>query len=151
MKLYALVGVAFLLGACDTATKDVDLEKEFADRCASYGLQPDTADFNACVDNERQKRLGPPPGGALHLVFFLARRVETPPLVLDLVVVLVRVVDLARQAEGRGGEPTDGRLDLIGGNDLVALRSDQVDLRVQHFLLCIEDVQNGAEADLLLL
>jgi len=66
MKLYALVGVALLLAACDTATKDVDLEKEFADRCASYGLQPDTADFNACIDNERQKRLVQRSAGRLY-------------------------------------------------------------------------------------
>ena len=66
MRPLALIAVAVLLSACETATKEVDLEKEFADRCTSYGLQPDTPEFSACLDNERQKRLVQRSAGRLY-------------------------------------------------------------------------------------
>jgi hypothetical protein len=66
MRPLAFVAVALLLSACETATKEVDLEKEFVDRCTAYGLQPDTPDFAACLDNERQKRLVQRSAGRLY-------------------------------------------------------------------------------------
>jgi len=52
-----LIGAMLLLAACETATKEVDLEQEFADRCASRGLVSGTPEFKQCVEDERQIRL----------------------------------------------------------------------------------------------
>ena len=58
MRPFALLmGALLLLSACETATKEVDLEQEFADRCASRGYVSGTPEFNQCVDDERQVRL----------------------------------------------------------------------------------------------
>jgi hypothetical protein len=57
MRYFPLVVAALLLAACDTATKEVDLQKEFADRCTARGYHADTPEYNACVEDERQQRL----------------------------------------------------------------------------------------------
>ena len=66
MRYWPLLASMLVLAACQTATKEVDLEKEFADRCASYGLKPDTPEYAACLDNERQKRLVQRSAGRLY-------------------------------------------------------------------------------------
>jgi hypothetical protein len=67
MRQFALlIGAVFLLSACETATKEVDLEQEFADRCASDGLVSGTPEFNNCVEHERQIRLVRRPAGAVY-------------------------------------------------------------------------------------
>jgi hypothetical protein len=58
MRQFALlIGAALLLSACETATKEVDLEQEFADRCGSRSYVSGTPEFNKCVEDERQIRL----------------------------------------------------------------------------------------------
>jgi len=58
MRQFALlIGAVLLLSACETATKEVDLEQEFADRCGSRGYVSGTPEFNKCVEDERQIRL----------------------------------------------------------------------------------------------
>ena len=67
MRQFALlIGAVLLLSACETATKEVDLEQEFADRCASRGLVSGTPEFNKCVDDERQIRLVRRSAGAVY-------------------------------------------------------------------------------------
>jgi len=66
MKLLSLVAAILLLAACSSSTTELDPEKEFADRCTGFGLQPDTPDYNACIDNERQKRLVQRSAGRLY-------------------------------------------------------------------------------------
>lgn len=56
-KLALLAGMVVLLAGCKTATEEVDLELEFAERCASQGYASGTPEFEACVENERQIRL----------------------------------------------------------------------------------------------
>ena len=56
MRQFALlIGAVLLLSACETATKEVDLEQEFAERCGSRGYVSGTPEFKKCVD-ERQIR-----------------------------------------------------------------------------------------------
>jgi hypothetical protein len=58
MRRFAVViGAVLVLGGCETATEEVDLELEFAERCAARGYASGTPEFNACVENERQVRL----------------------------------------------------------------------------------------------
>ena len=58
MRQFALlIGAVLLLSACATATKEVDLEQEFADRCGSRRYVSGTPEFNKCVEDERQIRL----------------------------------------------------------------------------------------------
>jgi hypothetical protein len=58
MKPLAIaVAAALLLAACETATKEVDLEQQFAQRCTARGYQPGTPEYSACLDDERQTRL----------------------------------------------------------------------------------------------
>jgi len=52
-----LIAAVLLLAACETATKEIDLEQEFAERCASRGFVSGTPEFKKCVDDERQIRL----------------------------------------------------------------------------------------------
>jgi hypothetical protein len=59
-----LIGACLLLAACETATKEVDLKQEFADRCASRGLG--TPEFKKCVEDERQIRLVKRSAGAVY-------------------------------------------------------------------------------------
>ena len=67
MRQFALlIGAVLLLSACETATKEVDLEQEFADRCASDGLVSGTSEFNNCVEHERQIRLVRRSAGAVY-------------------------------------------------------------------------------------
>jgi hypothetical protein len=58
MKRFALlIGAVLVLAGCETATKEVDLELEFAERCAARGYASGTPEFNECVEDERQVRL----------------------------------------------------------------------------------------------
>jgi|APDOM4702015118_1054815.scaffolds.fasta_scaffold1215714_1 hypothetical protein len=58
MKHFAwLIGAVILLGGCETATKEVDLELEYAERCAERGFASGTPEFDACVEDERKYRL----------------------------------------------------------------------------------------------
>ncbi len=58
MRQFALlIGGVLVLAACETATEEVDLELEFAERCAAQGYASGTPEFTACVENERQVRL----------------------------------------------------------------------------------------------
>ncbi len=67
MRQFALLfGAVLLLSACETATKEVDLEQEFADRRASDGLVSGTPEFNNCVEHERQIRLVRRSAGAVY-------------------------------------------------------------------------------------
>jgi hypothetical protein len=67
MRLFALfVGAVLMLGACKTATEEVDLEQEFADRCASRGYVSGTPEFKKCVEDERQIRLVRRSAGAVY-------------------------------------------------------------------------------------
>jgi hypothetical protein len=52
-----LVGAVLLLAGCETATKEVDLELEYAEHCAERGYASGTPEFDACVEEERQIRL----------------------------------------------------------------------------------------------
>ena len=52
-----LIGAVLILAGCETATKEVDLELEFAERCAARGYASGTPEFNQCVEDERQVRL----------------------------------------------------------------------------------------------
>jgi hypothetical protein len=61
-----LIGALLLLAACETATKEVDLEQEFADRCASRGYVSGTPEFKECVEDERQIRLVRRSAGAVY-------------------------------------------------------------------------------------
>lgn len=61
-----LFGALLLLAACETATKEVDLEQEFADRCGSRGLVSGTPEFKKCVEDERQIRLVKRSAGAVY-------------------------------------------------------------------------------------
>ncbi len=61
-----LIGAVLLLAGCWTATKEVDLEQEFADRCASRGYVSDTSQFKQCVEDERQVRLVKRSAGAVY-------------------------------------------------------------------------------------
>jgi len=61
-----LIGALLLLAACETATKEVDLEEEFADRCASRGYVSGSPEFKKCVDDERQIRLVKRSAGAVY-------------------------------------------------------------------------------------
>jgi hypothetical protein len=56
-RLALLIGAVLILAGCETATEEVDLELEFAERCAAQGYASGTPEFNACVENERQIRL----------------------------------------------------------------------------------------------
>ncbi len=52
------IGLAFLAAGCiGNPEQPIDFEKEYADRCLSEGYQPDTPDYNACIDSERQRKL----------------------------------------------------------------------------------------------
>jgi hypothetical protein len=67
MRQFALlVGALLLLAACETATKEVDLEQEFADRCGSQGFVSGTPEFKKCVEDERQIRLVRRSAGAVY-------------------------------------------------------------------------------------
>ena len=67
MRAFALlIGALLLLGACATATQEVDLEQEFAERCASRGYVSGTPEFKKCVDDERQIRLVKRSAGAVY-------------------------------------------------------------------------------------
>ena len=67
MRPFALLtGALLLLSACNTATKEVDLEQEFAERCASRGYVSGTPEFKKCVDDERQIRLVKRSAGAVY-------------------------------------------------------------------------------------
>ena len=58
MRQFALlIGAVLALAGCETATKEVDLELEFAERCAARGYASGTPEFNQCVEDERQVRL----------------------------------------------------------------------------------------------
>jgi hypothetical protein len=58
MRQFALlIGAVLVLAGCETATKEVDLELEFAERCAARGYASGTPEFNQCVEDERQVRL----------------------------------------------------------------------------------------------
>jgi hypothetical protein len=58
MRQFALlIGAVLVLAGCETATKEVDLELEFAERCAARGYASGTPEFNECVEDERQVRL----------------------------------------------------------------------------------------------
>jgi putative hemolysin len=61
-----LIGAALLLAACQTATEEVDLEQEFADRCASRGFVSGTPEFKECVEDGRQIRLVRRSAGAVY-------------------------------------------------------------------------------------
>ncbi len=61
-----LIGAVLLLAACQTATEEVDLEQEFADRCASRGFVSGTPEFKECVEDERQIRLVRRSAGAVY-------------------------------------------------------------------------------------
>jgi hypothetical protein len=61
-----LIGALLLLAACETATKEVDLEQEFADRCASHGYVSGSPEFKKCVEDERQVRLVKRSAGAVY-------------------------------------------------------------------------------------
>lgn len=67
MRQFALlIGAVLLLAAGDTATKEVDLEQEFADRCGSRGYVSGTTEFKKCVEDERQIRLVKRSAGAVY-------------------------------------------------------------------------------------
>ena len=67
MRQFALlIGAVLLLSACETATKEVDLEQEFADPRASRGLVSGTPELNNCVEHERQIRLVRRSAGAVY-------------------------------------------------------------------------------------
>jgi hypothetical protein len=56
-----LIGALLLLAACQTATKEIDLEQEFADRCGSRGyVSRDTG-----IQEMRRGRTADPPRQAL--------------------------------------------------------------------------------------
>ncbi|MGH6929456.1 MAG: hypothetical protein ACREEV_14145 [Dongiaceae bacterium] len=58
MRQFALlIGAVLVLAGCETATEEVDLELEFAERCAARGYASGTPEFNECVEDERQVRL----------------------------------------------------------------------------------------------
>jgi len=46
--------------------QEVDLEEEFADRCASRGYVSGSPEFKKCVDDERQIRLVKRSAGAVY-------------------------------------------------------------------------------------
>jgi hypothetical protein len=50
-----IAGFCALLAGC--ANESVDLEAEFAERCAAVGYAQGTPEFAACVDLETQSRL----------------------------------------------------------------------------------------------
>jgi len=67
MRPFALlIGALLVLSACETATKEVDLEQEFAERCGSRGFVSGTPEFKKCVDDERQIRLVKRSAGAVY-------------------------------------------------------------------------------------
>jgi hypothetical protein len=67
MRQFALLaGAVLLLAGCETATKEVDLEQEFADRCASRGHVSGSPEFKKCVEDERQIRLVRRSAGAVY-------------------------------------------------------------------------------------
>ena len=67
MKTVALaIGALLILSGCETATKEVDLEAEFAARCAERGYTNGTPEFDACVEDERQYRLIRRSGGTVY-------------------------------------------------------------------------------------
>jgi hypothetical protein len=67
MKQFALlIGAVLVLAGCETATKEVDLELEFAERCAARGYASGTPEFNECVEDERQVRLVRRSAGAVY-------------------------------------------------------------------------------------
>ena len=61
-----LIGALLLLAACETATKEVDLEQEYAARCGDRGYVSGTPEFKKCVADERQIRLVKRSAGAVY-------------------------------------------------------------------------------------
>jgi hypothetical protein len=67
MRQFALlIGAVLVLAGCETATEEVDLELEFAERCAARGYASGTPEFNECVEDERQVRLVRRSAGAVY-------------------------------------------------------------------------------------
>jgi hypothetical protein len=67
MKRFALlIGAVLVFAGCESATKEVDLELEFAERCAARGYASGTPEFNQCVEDERQVRLIRRSAGAVY-------------------------------------------------------------------------------------
>jgi hypothetical protein len=67
MKRFGLaIGVVLVLAGCESATKEVDLELEFAERCAARGYASGTPEFNQCIEDERQVRLVRRSAGAVY-------------------------------------------------------------------------------------
>ena len=76
---------------------------------------------------------------------------NAPPLAARVVRVDLGVIDLVRRAELLDIQAADGGKDRIGRHVDVALGGREVDLRVEQFLLCVEDVEKCPLADLLFL
>src|SRR6201999_1406817 len=75
-------------------------------------------------------------------------RAETNPLVLDLVEVDARVIFGDGEAQGPDRQAPNRREQVVGIDDLVVLRDDELDARIQQGLLLIEDVEGRALPDL---
>lgn len=65
-NLALAIGGLLILGGCETATKEVDLEAEFAAHCAERGYKNGTPEFDACVEDERRYRLIRRSGGTVY-------------------------------------------------------------------------------------
>ena len=81
----------------------------------------------------------------LWVVFLiLVRDVGAKEPVLDVPEISGRVIDCNRQIQILGCQSTDRLKHLVGRNNLIALRHDEIDAGIEKLLLRIQHIEDGA-------